>query len=81
MVVFIGTHISRRDSAPEAMNMSKGIGSVHVKFLRGNMNVIGQGQTPRGQRYIKNIIPLECRNIGAKKFKKELADAVNEMLA
>ena len=61
--------------------MAKGIAQIHVRPSRGKMTVTGMGQTNRGQRYIKKDEPLEVKQIGDKKFKEELATAVEKLLA
>lgn len=61
--------------------MAAGIGAIHVKKERGVMVVVGRGQTPRGKAYIKKSIPLNAKSPADPKFKSELEQAVEEMLA
>lgn len=61
--------------------MGHGIASVHVRRERGRTTVIGFGQTPRGQKFIRATKTLLAPTIGSKDFKSELAAAVEELLA
>lgn len=61
--------------------MPKNIAAVHVKNSRGKVSVLGMGQTPRGQKYIREIIDLEVKKIDDPKFKEELATAVEQLMS
>ena len=61
--------------------MASEIGTIHVRMQRGKLTVQGDGRTGRGQRYIKQTIPLDVADMAAPKFKEQLATAVNEMFA
>lgn len=61
--------------------MSKGIASVHVRRQRGRLVVQGQGQTPRGQRFIRDTKELRVQKVSDKDFKTEMATAVDEIFA
>lgn len=60
--------------------MTKGIGQVHCRGTRKRMNVIAMGQTAKGQRYIKKVLPLKAKKPSDPAFKQELAAAINELL-
>lgn len=60
--------------------MANKIGQVHVKRERGKLTVIGMGQTPRGQRFIKERVVLNALDTQDPDFKTELAAAVKKML-
>ena len=60
--------------------MAKGIAQVHVRKTKGHMTVIAMGQTPRGQKYIKQSVPLKATEPIDKDFKSEMKTAVDEML-
>lgn len=61
--------------------MSYGIGTVHIRMQRGELVVQGDGQTPRGQRYIKRTVELGVPSMASPGFKSALAAKVNELLA
>lgn len=61
--------------------MATKVGSVHVKRVRGKLIVYGMSQTPRGQRFIKKIVPLKATKIRSPEFKSELTAAVEELMA
>lgn len=61
--------------------MASGIGTIHVRRIRGHMVVQGDGQTPRGKRFIRATEVLRCKTPSDPDFKKELEAAVEEMLA
>jgi hypothetical protein len=60
--------------------MSKGIASVHVRNVRGKLSVEAMGQTPRGQKYIKDEDVLATPKMADPKFKGELAAAITKLL-
>lgn len=60
--------------------MANGIGTVEVKRQRKALTIMGMGQTPRGQKFIKKSIPITAPRMNDKKFKAELAAAVEELL-
>lgn len=61
--------------------MTKGVGQIHVRLVRGHMRVIAMGQTPRGQRYIKQEVAMKAKTPADPEFKTELATAVEEILS
>ena len=60
--------------------MAAGIGTVEVKKVHGKMVVNGLGQTPRGQKFIRNAVVLEVADPADPKFKGELSTAVTQLL-
>lgn len=61
--------------------MTSGIGTVHVRRSKGHLIVQGDGQTPRGKRFIKKTEPLNAKDPKDPNFKAELATAVEELLS
>lgn len=59
--------------------MSYNYGQIHVKRQRGKLVVMGFGQTPRGQKFIRGIESLEVPKTTDKNFKAELANAVAKL--
>ena len=60
--------------------MTTGIAQIHARVTKGHVIVLGMGQTPRGQRYIKNSETLSATSFEDKNFKAELATAVEKLL-
>ena len=60
--------------------MSIEAAAVVVRRSRGRMVVQIIGQSPRGQRYIKDEVALNSEKIGAQDFKTELAETVDKVL-
>lgn len=60
--------------------MANGIGQVHVRKQRGQLVVIGFGQSPRGQKFIRDYHSLEAASPADPKFKGELKAAVEKLL-
>lgn len=60
--------------------MANGIGQIHVRKQKGKMVVTGFGQTPRGQKFVKEAIILEVTSPADKKFKGELLAAVEKLI-
>lgn len=60
--------------------MKPGIGAVEVRKQHGKIIVQGLGKTARGQRYIKTTVPIDAESMSDRKFKQELAAAVDEIL-
>lgn len=61
--------------------MSKKPGTVHAKQVRGRMRIIGMGQTPSGQSFIKGLEELAAEELSNSKFKAEARLAVAKMFA
>lgn len=61
--------------------MNSGIKTVHVRRSKGVLIVQGDGQTPRGKRFIKKTAPLKCKHERDPAFKEELAEAVEKLLS
>ena len=61
--------------------MASGIRTIHVKLARGKLIVQGDGQTPRGKKFIRATETLSARKMSDPKFKEQLATAVEEMLS
>lgn len=61
--------------------MANRIGAVHLRKQRGELAVYGLGQTPRGQTFIRKVVPIKATKMDDPKFKDELATAVEQMLA
>lgn len=61
--------------------MAHGIAEVHVWVRRKKVQVVGFGKTNRGVKFIVANTPLAVTKTGDKRFKSELATAVEEMLA
>lgn len=61
--------------------MSKGYAQIHLKKVRGVLEVQGFGQTPRGSKFLKKSVPLTSKSPGNEKFKGELLSAVEELLS
>lgn len=61
--------------------MANGIGTVEVRRSHGKLVVQGLGRTPRGTKFIRKTTPLTVTKITDKKFKTEMAAAVEQMLA
>jgi hypothetical protein len=60
--------------------MATGIRAIEVKRSKGVLRVTAIGETPKGQRILKKSIPLSVESPANPKFKKELADAVYEIM-
>lgn len=56
-------------------------GQVHVKRQRGKLVVIGFGQTPRGQKFIRKVEPVDAPRTADKNFKDDLTTAVAKLFA
>lgn len=77
-----GTVVHQASVPPQLENnMAKGIGTVEIRVQHGKLTVVGLGKTPRGQRYIKESIPLEAKDMFDPNFKTELAEAVEKLFA
>lgn len=61
--------------------MTSGIAQVHVKNIRGRLNVIAYGQSPLGKKVIKSLVPLETHSPTDENFKDELSRVVAELFA
>lgn len=61
--------------------MAAGIGTIQVKRERRTLVVQGLGQTPRGQKFIRQTIDLKCKSTADPAFKANLRTAVAEMFA
>lgn len=61
--------------------MNPGIAQVHVKRHKGQLMAIGYGQTPRGQKYVKDSSALNVKTTRDPNFKTVLATAVENILA
>ena len=61
--------------------MAKGIGQIHVRRQHGLLVVTGFGSTNRGQKFIRQEVPLTVKSPRDPKFKEELATAVEKLLA
>jgi hypothetical protein len=61
--------------------MASGIATIHVRRSQGKLKVIGMGQTPRGQAYIKRTEVLEVKTPADPKYKGEMAAAVEKLFA
>lgn len=61
--------------------MANNYGQVHVKRQRGKLVVIGFGQTPRGQKFIRRVEEIKAPKLGDKNFKVDLAGAVEKLFA
>lgn len=61
--------------------MTKGITQVEVRTKRGHVVVQARGATPRGQKYLGDSVTLSVSKFDDKKFKGELAAAVDELFA
>ena len=61
--------------------MASGIGTIHVRRAHGNLIVQGDSKTPRGKRFIRATKSLKSKTPKDPQFKKELEDAVEELLA
>lgn len=60
--------------------MANGVVAIEVKRSRGTMVVTATGQTPRGQKYLKQSIPLKVKSPADPDFKGELSAAVSELM-
>lgn len=60
--------------------MANGIAAVHVRVTRKGAEVQGMGQTNTRQKYIKQVELLNVKDLADKKFKSELATAVEKLL-
>lgn len=61
--------------------MASGVRTIHVKKVRGQLVVQGDGQTPRGKKFIRATAQLKAKNMADPDFKAQLATAVEQMLA
>lgn len=61
--------------------MANGIGTVQVKRNHGELVVQGLGQTPRGQKFIRDTKRLGVKSSTDPQFKAKLKAAVEQMLA
>lgn len=61
--------------------MKKGVNIVQVRRQRGKVTVQTLGRTTRGTKFILDEAELECKSPADKDFKKELATAVEQLLA
>lgn len=61
--------------------MASGISAIHVKRQQGKMMVLAMGQTPRGQRYLKDLAVLKEEQLSDSNFKASLGIAINEIMA
>lgn len=61
--------------------MASSYGTIHLKVVNKRLKVIGMGQTPRGQNFIKQVVGMNARSPADPKFKAELATAVDELFA
>lgn len=61
--------------------MTAGIKTVHVRRSRGHLVVQGDGQTPKGKRFIRATEVLKSKSTRDERFKDELKAAVEQMLA
>ena len=59
--------------------MTKPIGRVEVKKVRGNFEVIGMGRTGKGVKYIVEKEVLKATKITDKDFKAQQAAAVAKL--
>jgi len=60
--------------------MAAGIGRIECKRMRGKITVLGNGQTPRGQQFVRKATPLDVASMKDAKFKSEMESAVKAML-
>lgn len=60
--------------------MARGISQIHVHKNRGKITVQAMGVTARGQRYLKEGIPLVAKKMSDPAFKEELKTAVDKIL-
>lgn len=61
--------------------MGHGISTVQVKRSKGILVVQGLGKTPRGQKFIRGLVPLKVKSMSDPEFKSELAAAVEKLYA
>lgn len=61
--------------------MAKGVAAIHLKRVRGKLTVFTQGQTARGQKYLKDQEALKAEHTTSKGFKAELTAAAEKLLA
>lgn len=61
--------------------MTNGIGTVQIKMERGVLVLQGLGQTPRGQKFIRQSVSLGVKSSSDPAFKANLKTAVEGMLA
>lgn len=54
-------------------------GTIQVRKRRGDLVLIGQGKTGRGQSYIKAAIQIGCPSMRSSDFKSKLSDAVKAL--
>lgn len=59
--------------------MTNKIAQVHAKQFRGRMRIIGTGQTPRGQSFIKGLEELQVAELSDVRFKSEARAAVAKL--
>ncbi len=59
--------------------MASGFGTIQVKISRGTLTVQGMGETPRGQRYIRQSERLKASRISDPQFKSEMAAAIAKL--
>lgn len=67
--------------AATEVTMASGIGTVHVRSSKGHLIVQGDGQTPRGKRFIRQTEPLKSKNPADPTFKADLSAAVEKLLS
>ena len=61
--------------------MATGIATIQLKRRKGHPTILAMGKTPRGQSYLKEMRPLKVTSTKDKDFKKELAEAVKDLLS
>lgn len=60
--------------------MATGIATIHVRRRRKKVSVIGMGRSPRGQKFVRQIIELQVESLDDPKFKEQMQAAVEQML-
>lgn len=59
--------------------MAKQYTAIEVRKMRGNLVLVGLARTTRGQRYIKQQVPIGCTSMASKDFKTKMAVAMAEL--
>lgn len=60
--------------------MRKGIAEVRLRMVRGKLVVQTMGKTPRGRKFLRGSATLPIAKTTDKKFKVDLASAVDALL-
>ena len=61
--------------------MGHGIAAVQVKRSQGILVVQGLGKTPRGQKFLRGVVPLQVKSMSDPEFKSQLAAAIEKLYA